>query len=457
MKHIPTKFRIFVVEDDPMQSRLIKYVMESDPDHEVYLFSNGKDCLDNLHLNPDLLSLDYYLPDMNGAAILKKVRATLPNIQIIVLSGQKDINTAVKILKEGADDYITKDAGMEDRLAHSLRLLKQNSQLKEEVILLREQLSLSNNTTIIGQSPAMKPVLNLASKAAQSSIVVSITGETGTGKEVVANSIHYNSSRKDQNFIAINMAAIPRELIESELFGYEKGAFTGAMTAREGKFELADKGTLFLDEIGDLDLPLQAKLLRALQEQEITRIGGNRAIRFDARIITATHKNLFEEVQKGNFREDLYYRLLGLSIDLPPLRNRGTDVLILAQYFLRNYAQKQNAPVKSLSRAAKDKLLDHHFPGNVRELRSIIELAVVLSDQEQIKVEHLQLRRKSKSFNLTQDELTMRNYSKKIIRHFLDKYDNDVTLVSRKLDIGRSTIYKMLKEENESPPTIKGE
>jgi DNA-binding NtrC family response regulator len=448
MKYVPSKFTIFVVEDDPMQRRLIKYVMESNPDHEVHVFDNGKACLDHLHLNPSLVSLDYYLPDMNGVSILKKVKEHNPLIHVIVLSGQKDINTAVKLIKEGADDYVTKDAGMEERLANSVRLLKQNSQLKEEVSLLREQLSQNDNASIIGQSTVMKPVLKLVQKAAQSSIVVSITGETGTGKEVIAKNIHHKSSRKDYNFVAVNMAAIPKELIESELFGYEKGAFTGAMTDKEGKFELADKGTLFLDEIGDLDLHLQAKLLRALQEQEITRIGGNKTISFDARIITATHKNLFEEVHKGNFREDLYYRLLGLSIDLPPLRQRGADVLILAQYFLRSYAQKHKEPVKSLTRAAKDKLLHHHFPGNVRELRSVIELAIVLSDGNSIKLEHLQLRSKSKNFNLVDDELTMRDYSKKIVRHFLSKYDNDVTLVSRKLDIGRSTIYKMLKEDN---------
>ena len=451
MKKSQPRYRIFVVEDDPMQSRLIQYVMESNPDHEVYLFENGKDCIKNLFLKPSLISLDYYLPDMDGATILKKIKEESPDTQVIVLSGQRDINTAIKLIKQGADDYVTKDAGMEDRLANSVRLLKQNSQLRAEINQLKEQLSVENQgSTIIGQSNAMRPVLKLVKKAAQSSIVVSITGETGTGKEVVAQSIHYNSERKEHNFVAINMAAIPKELIESELFGYEKGAFTGAHTSKQGKFELAHKGTLFLDEIGDLDLPLQAKLLRAIQEQEITRIGGNKTIRFDTRIITATHKNLFEEVHKGNFREDLYYRLLGLSIDLPPLRNRGTDILILAQHFLRTYAQKQNSPVKKLSRAAKDKLLSHHFPGNVRELRSIIELAVVLSDEEQIKLKHLQLRQQEKAFNLVEDELTMRDYTKKIIKHFLEKYDNDVTLVSQKLEIGRSTIYKMLKEDSVS-------
>jgi DNA-binding NtrC family response regulator len=450
MKRNASKFRIFVVEDDPIQNRFIKYIMESNPEHEVYTFDNGKDCLAQLDLQPDLVSLDYYLPDMHGASILKKIKAKHPRTQVIVLSGQKDINTAIKLIKQGADDYVTKDAGMEERLTNSVRLLKQNLLLKDEVSLLREQLSINNNTSIIGQSAAMKPILNLVDRAAQSSIVVSISGETGTGKEIVAKSIHYNSDRKNHNFVAINMAAIPKELIESELFGHEKGAFTGALNTKQGKFELADKGTLFLDEIGDLDLPLQTKLLRAIQEQEIMRIGGTETIKFDARIITATHKNLFAEVQEGNFREDLYYRLLGLSIELPALRTRGTDILVLAQHFLRNYAQKHQLEVKTLSRAAKDKLLNYDYPGNVRELRSIVELAVVLCDTAQIKLEHLHFRDPNKNFDLTEGELTMRDYSKKIIRHFLDKYNNDVSLVARKLDIGRSTIYKMLKEDQPS-------
>lgn len=444
-------FRIFIVEDEPMQRRLIKYVLESDPDHEVHIFNNGKDCLDHLHLAPHLVTLDYYLPDVDGSTVLKRIKAQDKKTKVIILSGQKDVSTAIQLIKQGADDYVTKDSGMEERLANSVRLLKQNSELAEEVGVLRQQIAQHiQNSDIIGQSSAMKPVVKLTQKAAQSSIVVSITGETGTGKEVVARNIHFNSDRKNHRFVAINMAAIPKELIESELFGYEKGAFTGAIASKAGKFELAHKGTLFLDEIGDLDLPLQAKLLRALQEQEITRIGGEKIIRFDARIITATHKNLFEEVHKGNFREDLYYRLLGLSIELPPLKERGNDVLILARHFLNNYTHKNDLPSKTLAQSAKDKLLNHPFPGNVRELRSIIELAAILSETETIKREHLQIRSKATSFKIIDDELTLRDYTKKIIRHYLSKYDNDVTLVARKLDIGRSTIYKMLKEDNPS-------
>lgn len=441
--------RIFVVEDDPMQKRLIKYVMESNPEHEVYAFETGQECLDNLHLNPHLVSLDYNLPDLGGAEVLKKIKEYNSNIQVIVLSGQKDISTALDLLKQGANEYITKDAGMKDRLRTTVDILKQNILLKQELGALRNELATQFSfNDIIGQSAPMKAVSKLTEKAANSNITVSITGETGTGKEVVAKSIHYNSNRKSKRFIAINMAAIPSDLIESELFGHEKGAFTGAIASKAGKFELANGGTLFLDEIGDLDIAIQAKLLRALQEQEVTRIGGHQPIKFDARIIIATHKNLLEEVHKGTFREDLYYRLLGLSIQLPPLKERGYDILILAKHFLYSYAKSNNVTPKKLSQEAKDKLLNYNFPGNVRELKSIIDLAIVLSDDNLIKREHLQLHPIDKQFNFLTTEMTMRDYTKAIIQQYLKKYDNNVVLVSKKLSIGRSTIYKLLKEDS---------
>jgi DNA-binding NtrC family response regulator len=440
--------RIFVVEDDPMQKRLIKYVMESNPEHEVYAFDTGQECLDNLHLKPQLISLDYNLPDLGGAEVLQKIKTYNPNIIVIVLSGQKDIGTAINLLKQGASDYITKDTGMKERLRSSIELMKQNIHLKEEVGVLRAELAKQFNfKDIIGQSPSIKIVSKLTEKAAKSNITISITGETGTGKEVIAKCIHYNSPRSKKHFVAVNTAAIPKDLIESELFGHEKGAFTGAIATKPGKFELANGGTLFLDEIGDMEISLQAKLLRALQEQEITRIGGNKLIKFDARIIIATHKDLMEEVSNGNFREDLYYRLLGLQIDLPPLRKRGNDILILAKHFLRDYSKANKTPIKKISQEAKDMLLHYSFPGNVRELKSIIELAIVLADNNQITKEHIQLRSKQKSFNLLDGEMTIRDYTKKIVRLYLKKYDNDVTLVSQKLEIGRSTIYKLLKEE----------
>ncbi len=444
-------FRIFVVEDNLIQQNLIQYAMELNPDHTIYTFRTGQECIDNLHLNPQIISLDYNLPDMLGEEVLDKIKKYNKNIRVIILSGQKDVDIAIDLLKKGADEYLTKGAQMKKRLWHSVQVLKDNISLNNEISELKEELNTKYDfKNIVGNSPEMKKITHLIEKATQTNIVVSITGETGTGKEVVAKSIHYNSKRRDKNFVAINMAAIPRELMESELFGYEKGAFTGADSSHAGKFEVADGGTLFLDEIGDLDLGLQVKLLRALQENEATRLGGNKPISFNTRIIVATHKNLAEEVQKGTFREDLYYRLLGLSIELPPLHKRGRDILLLAKHFLQEYAKENNVAPKTLSQQAKDVLLSYNFPGNVRELKSMMELASVFAEGKKIKKTDLQFQQIKKDFGLLEGELTMDQYRKKIIHYYLEKYDNDVALVSKKLNIGRSTIYKRLKEDSSS-------
>jgi DNA-binding NtrC family response regulator len=282
-------------------------------------------------------------------------------------------------------------------------------------------------------------------KAASTNITVSITGETGSGKEVVAKAIHYNSDRSKQPFIAVNVAAIPKDLMESELFGHEKGAFTSANTRRIGKFEEADKGTLFLDEIAELDINLQTKLLRALQEREIVRVGGNQVVSINVRIIVATNKNLMQEVQDKNFREDLYYRLLGLPIEIAPLRERENDVLILAKYFIDSFCKDNKIGKKTLSEDAQQKLLQYNFPGNVRELKSIIDLAIVMSDGEIIESQHIMLSGNANSSQLLMKEISLREYERQIIQHYLDKYNRDVLLVARKLDIGKSTIYRMIQ------------
>jgi len=298
---------------------------------------------------------------------------------------------------------------------------------------------------IIGKSDAIKKVFALIEKAVNTNITVSITGETGSGKEMVAKAIHYNSARSKLPFVTVNVAAIPKDLIESELFGHEKGAFTGAVTRRIGKFEEADKGTLFLDEIGELDINLQAKLLRVLQEQEITRVGGNGIVKIDVRIIVATHKNLIEEVKNKNFREDLYYRLIGMPVQLPPLRERGNDICILAKHFIDNFCKENKISKKVLSPEAQQKLLQYSFPGNVRELKSVMELAVVMSDDETIQPEHITYNTTSSIADLLSKEITLKEFESQIIQHYLDKYDKDVLLVAKKLDIGKSTIYRMVQ------------
>src|SRR5690606_9085782 len=367
--------KIFVVEDDPAYTKFLKYVLGLNPDFEVEYFTTGKECLSNLHKAPSVITLDYSLPDMSGESVLEQIRSYDPNINVIVVSAQEKIGTAVELLKAGAFDYITKDQDTKDRLLNSINNARHKHSLIKEIDHLKREISekYEFEKSIIGNSAAIKKTFALLEKAVKSTISVSITGETGTGKELISKAIHYNSKRKNKPFIAVNIAAIPSELIESELFGHEKGAFTGAMTRRIGKFEEADGGTIFLDEIGEMDPSLQAKLLRVLQEREITRIGSNQVIKLDVRVITATHRDLAEEVKAGRFREDLYYRLLGLPINLPPLRERGNDVILIARHFLDQFSKDNQLPKILISQEAQTRLLEYPFPGNIRELKSVIE------------------------------------------------------------------------------------
>ncbi|HEY8734796.1 MAG TPA: sigma-54 dependent transcriptional regulator, partial [Puia sp.] len=346
-----------------------------------------------------------------------------------------------------AFDYIVKDDDTKDRLWNSILHLREISTLKQEVESLKKQVGRKYDFSqiIVGNSEPMEKVFALIEKASKTNITVSITGETGSGKELVAKAIHYNSERHTLPFVTVNVAAIPKELLESEFFGHEKGSFTGAVTRRIGKFEEADKGTLFLDEIGELDINLQAKLLRVLQEREITRVGGNSVLPINVRIIVATHKNLLEEVKNKTFREDLYYRLIGLPIMLPPLRERGNDIAILAKNFVDAFCKENKITRKSISSEAQQKLIAYPFPGNVRELKSIMELAVVMSDEENILPEHITLNSSTSINDLLNRETTLKEFESQIIQHYLDKYNKDVLLVARKLDIGKSTIYRMIQ------------
>lgn len=445
--------KIFVVEDDPAYTKFLQYVLSLNPDFEVSAFETGRDCLDNLYKKPSIVTLDYTLPDMPGEKVLSEIKAFDNNIQVIIISAQEKIGTAVELLKLGAYDYITKDEDTKNRLLNTINNARQNISLIKQIDHLKQEISekYEFDKSIVGSSGVLKKVFGLLEKAVKTNITVSITGETGTGKELVAKAIHYNSKRKKKPFIAVNIAAIPSELMESELFGYEKGAFTGASTRRIGKFEEAEGGTIFLDEIGEMDLNLQAKLLRVIQERELNRIGGNDIIKLDIRLIVATHRDLAEEVKKGNFREDLYYRLLGLPIHLPPLRDRGNDIVILAKHFLQSFAKDNDLPLLRLSSEAQEKLLSYPFPGNVRELKSIIELAAVMANDNEIKADDISFNSVSKETNFLFEEMSLRDYTFKIIRYYLDKYDNNVLRVADKLDIGKSTIYRYLKEMEDEP------
>ncbi len=444
-------FKIFVVEDSEWYNRLLVHTLSLNPDFEIKSFFNGKDFLNSLFELPDIVTLDYRLPDYTGLELLKRIREENNDVQVILISEQEDINTVVKLLKMGAYDYISKSDDIKDRLTNTVRNIRDGIGLKREISTLRKEVQkkYSFRESILGESPAIKTVYDLIDKALSTNITVIISGETGTGKELVAKAIHYNSKRKDKSFVTVNVAAIPSELIESELFGHEKGAFTGAAYRRIGRFEEADGGTLFLDEIGEMELNLQAKLLRVLQEKEIVRIGSNKPIKTDCRIVVATNKNLKEEVKKGNFREDLYYRLLGLPIELPPLRDRSNDILILALHFIGKFCEENSIPVKKLSVHSQKKLLGYPFPGNVRELKSVVELAVTLSEKDIIEPGDLVIDRGDPLSDVASDNLTLREYQVKIIKATLKKNNDDIKLAADKLDIGISTIYRILKEEKE--------
>jgi DNA-binding NtrC family response regulator len=440
-------FKIFIIEDDPWYGQILRHHLSMNPDYELELFSTGKEFLNNLFKKPDLVCMDFGLPDIAGDKLLKEIKARDKNIPVIVISAQEEINVAVELLKAGARDYIIKDDHTKEQLWKSIIHIRENLNLRQEVEELKVKLEqkYSFENSIIGQSEATKKTFNFLQKAVNSNINVSITGETGTGKEVYAKAIHFNSDRKKKPFVAVNMGAIPKELAESELFGHEKGAFTGAVVTKIGKFEEAEGGTLFLDEIGELDLALQSKLLRVIQEREVVRVGGNKPIKVDIRLVSATHKNLADEVKAGRFREDLFFRIVGLPIELPPLRDRGNDVIILAKHFIDEFVKTNKSKPINLGETAKTKLRKYTWPGNVRELKAVIDLACVMTDDNEIKAEDLSFYNLGDAKPYSSDEKTLKEFEIEIIESYLKKYDENVVFVADKLDIGKSKIYNMLK------------
>lgn len=442
------KYKIFIVDDNNMFLRVMHKFLSENVNFEVSAISSGRECISRLTEKPDIISLDYTLPDYNGKEILEKIINTTPDTQVVIVSGQNDINTAIELLKLGAYDYIVKGVDTRDKILIAINKIIEKIELTNENTRLKQAVQKEYNfrNLIKGNSKAMENVFNLMGKAVQTNINISVIGETGTGKELVAKGIHYNSKRSNMPFIPVNISSIPDTLIESELFGYEKGAFTGADSSKPGRIEMSEGGTLFLDEIAEMNLNTQAKLLRVLQEREIYRLGSNKPIKFDVRIIIATHRNLSEQIKKGEFREDLYFRLLGLTIDLPPLRDRGSDCLFLAKYFANDFCDENSLPHKKISEQAQEKLRSYSFPGNVRELKALIELACVLSDGETIEPSHININPLNLRQNLLSQEKTLQEYNEDIINYFVNKYKN-IRDVARRLDVGKSTIYRYLKEK----------
>lgn len=382
--------RIFVVEDNEFFSQLIKQKLESNDQNEVTLFNNGDDFRRNLHLNPDIVVLDYNLPNTTGIDLLKEIKNFNDQIKTILISGQEKVDVVIEAFENGAEEYINKDDNALTMLNLKVRKHSSAVNLRKEVDTLREQIiDRHRYDRIIGESQAILKVLRLIQKVEKTNMLALITGESGTGKELVASAIHYNSSRKNRPFVAVNVAAIPEDLMESELFGHERGAFTGADSKRIGKFEEANEGTIFLDEIGEMDIHMQTKLLRVLQESKITRLGSNKEIPLNVRIIAATNKNLAQRVKDGKMREDLYYRLQGFLIHLPPLRERDNDILLLAKSMLRSFCDSNRIPLKSFSSDALKMIMQHPWTGNVRELKAFVERAVLISDHDIIEDDDL--------------------------------------------------------------------
>lgn len=377
-------FRILAVDDEPAQLELVCGFLRKQG-FEVVPAESARKALEIFRHEPvDLVMTDQKMADMSGLDLVKAVRGINPEASVIVITAYGTVETAVAAIKAGAADYLVKPVNL-DELLYRVTQVMERRRLLSENRDLREALQTQHRIEgIIGEGGRMLEVLSLVRRVAPSEATVLIRGESGTGKELIAKAIHYASPRASATLIRVNCAALPETLLESELFGHEKGAFTGALAARKGRFELADRGSLFLDEIGDLSLPLQAKLLRVLQEREFERVGSNKPIRVDVRILAATHRNLEGLVKVGEFREDLYYRLNVVTILLPALRERREDLPLLMDHFLRLFAEKNRKTIRGFTQEAREMLLRYDYPGNVRELENIIERAVVLTRDDVI-------------------------------------------------------------------------
>jgi len=384
-------FRILVVDDEPAQLELVGGFLAK-RGFEVSLSADGREALARFSREPfDLVLTDQKMPGFSGLELIEAVRAQNPETPVIVMTAYGTIETAVAAVKAGAADYLTKPLNL-DELLHRVHQVRERQRLLGENRELREALQERHRVEgIIGESGRMQEVLSLVRRVAPSDATVLIRGESGTGKELIAKAIHYASPRAAGPLVRVNCAALPESLMESELFGHEKGAFTGAVATRKGRFELADGGSLFLDEIGDLPLHLQVKLLRALQEREIERVGSSRPITVNVRVLAATHRDLEALVRDGRFRDDLYYRINVVTVTLPPLRERREDLPLFIEHFLRRFAEKNGKVIRGLTRDAREALLRYDYPGNVRELENLIERAVVLTRDEVIGREDLPL------------------------------------------------------------------
>lgn len=450
---------IFVVDDEDSILKMLSHWIKNQWKYRVKTFTNGKALLECMNENPDLILLDIMLPDINGLELLGKIKNYDDNLPVIMLSAQGSIEVALESIRLGAYDYFPKPVD-KNRLELTVKNAIRNYDLEREVKKLKENLVEEYNfENIISQDKKMQDVFKMVTKVLDNDITVLINGESGTGKELIARAIHFNGIRKNNAFIVVNCASIPRELLESELFGHEKGAFTGAHQRKIGKFELANGGTIFLDEIGEMEMSLQAKILRVIQQKEFERVGGNEVIKTEVRIISATNKDLKEAVQNSSFREDLYYRLSSFPINIPPLRERRGDVIILIEHFIKLFNQKLGKNIKGASKTALKYLYDHDWPGNVRELENTIERCIILTDGNLIDPSVLPTGIKSNTGNMVtgfsgqlfSDDAPIIPFEKlkeEAIKHALQITGGNIVEAAKKLQIGRATFYRMLEKFN---------
>ncbi|MCG2723020.1 MAG: sigma-54 dependent transcriptional regulator [Thermodesulfovibrionales bacterium] len=435
---------ILVVDDEEGIRESLTGIFE-DEGYAVLASGSGEEAMKVIkEQSPDLILLDVWLTGMDGIETLKLMKEVKPNIPVIIISGHGNIELAVKATRMGAYDFLEKPLSLERVVLTAQRAIERYS-LEVENKSLREDLT--RKWRIIGSSPKMVHLLEQVEMAAKSNSRVLILGESGSGKELIAHILHEKSTRAKKPFIEMNCAAIPQELIESELLGHEKGSFTGAFERKNGKFELADEGTLFLDEVGDMSLSTQAKVLRVLETQEFQRVGGNRNIKVDVRIITATNKDLFEEVKKGNFREDLLFRLNVIPIVIPSLREKREDIPALVEYFLEYFALEYRQKPKKMTPEALKKLEGYDWPGNIRELRNMIERLVIMTPAQVITPKNIILGESTRSdyFSLTTLKESREAFEKEFITRKLEENNWNISRTAETLDIERSNLHRKIK------------
>ncbi len=448
---------IFIVDDEPAIQKLITHWVKNEWEYKIRTFSNGTEFLENIHENPDLILLDIMLPDLSGTEILKLVKRSNKHLPVIMLSAQGNIDVALECIREGAFDYFPKPVDknrLKPAIINAIKSYDLQRRVDELNINLQHEYSFDN---IISADKAMQDVFKMVTKVLNNDITVLINGESGTGKELIARAVHYNGTRKDEPFVVVNSASIPRELLESELFGHERGSFTGAHQRKIGKFELANGGTIFLDEIGDMEMSLQAKILRVIQEKEFERVGGNETIKTDVRIISATNVNLKEAVANREFREDLYYRLSSFPIHIPSLRERRGDIVILINHFLAELNVKMNKEIKTVSKSALKLFYDYDWPGNVRELENTMERCMILAEEDKIDLDVLPPQILASDDSMAVEDIgplftesapiiPFEKLKSEAIKHALRITNGNIVDASKKLNVGRATLYRLMEK-----------